>query len=350
MALAVAAATSATASDTRDEQLRCGEDQLPQYRTPEPDANGTISLEPPVPDPDGIVRHLPGEIKASGVGYTGAMRCIDAGLRSSTDPFDRAMADWLDLDMMYTPTARLDALTQNAAAVSDPRTYALAYETCNAVDAMRPVGTLMPSAALGCGRLSAVEWAQLDPGNGVPWLYALGRANGSGDEAAQREAIGHLAASSRFQTHPYAGAAAIARLTLPGDADLTAQLLAATKGVAILSPPFQSLMSVCHDRASSGDGNLAATCAQVAGMMFEHSDSVLTRVIGGALHKQLTGDATWVDRAHRDVLVASRQFAATATDSSPCAGTRDVLKHFIRLEAVGAMALIRQSEHAASAP
>ncbi len=161
--LAVAAPSSAAASNTWDEKVRCGEDQLPEYKIPDPDADGAIHLEPPVPDPDGIIRHLPGEVKAAGVGYTGAMRRIDAGLRNSPDPFDRAMADWLDLDTMYTPTARLNALAQDATGVSDPRTYALAYETCHAMDSIGPVGELAPSAAPGCGRLNVADWAQRDP-------------------------------------------------------------------------------------------------------------------------------------------------------------------------------------------
>jgi len=347
--LAVDAATSATVSRIGDDKVRCGEDQLPEYKTPDPDADGAIHLQPPVPDPDGVVRHFPGEIKAAGVGYTGAMRRIDAELRSSPDPFDRAMADWLDLDTIYTPSARLDALAQDASGVSDPRTYALAYETCHAMDGVAPVGELAPLASPGCGRLNAADWAQLDPGNGVPWLYALARATRSGDHTARREAIDHLAASSRFDTHPYAGAAAVARLKLPGDADLTAQLLAAMKAAPISMPPFQSLTSSCHDRAG-GDASLATTCGQIAGMLFDHSDELVARGIGAAIHKQLTGDPTWLDRAHRDVLVSTQQFAASAVDASPCGGARDGLKRFVRLDTIGEMVLIKQAGHAASTP
>lgn len=70
-------------------------------------------------------------------------------------------------------------------------------------------------------------------------------------------------------------------------------------------------------------------------MMSEHSDWAIAQAIGGAVHKQLTGDATWLDRAHGDVRMAGEQFAATAADRASCSGTRDVLKHFVRLDAVG---------------
>ncbi len=345
---AAAVASSPAASGSTD-KARCGEDQLPRYRMPEPDSDGMIHVQPPVADPDGIVRRLPGEIQPAGVGYTGAMRRIDAALRSSGTPFDRAMADWLDLDATYTPAARIDALVQDATAAADPRVYALAYETCNPRQFGEMPGFPKTATSPACGRLNATEWARLDPGNGVPWLYALDRADRLGDEAGQREAFDRLAASSRFDIRHQAGAAAVARLQLPGDADLAAQMVAAEKALPISMPPFQSLTARCRDRAG-GDADRAATCARIAEMLFEHSDSLLPRAIGGSVHKQLTGDAAWLDRAHQEQHSFGDHFAATVVDTSPCGAARDGLKYFVRLGAVGETGLLKESRHAASAP
>ena len=346
---AVAVASSPAASGTSDDKGRCGEDQLPRYKMPEPDEDGRFRLEMPVPDPDGIVRHLPGEIQPAGVGYTGAMRRIDAALRSSGAPFDRAVADWLDLDTIYTPTARVDALVQDATAATDPRVYALAYETCNPMQFGEAPGFPKAATSPACGRLNATEWARLDPGNGAPWLYALDRADRLGDEAGQREAFDRLAAASRFDIRYQAGAAAVARLRLPGDADLAAQMVAAEKALPMSMPLFHALTGRCRDRAG-GDADRAATCARIAETLFERSDSLLSRAIGGSVHKQLTGDAAWLDRAHKEQHAFGDHVAATVVDTSPCGAARAGLKYFVRLGAVGEMALLKESLHAASAP
>jgi hypothetical protein len=199
------------------------------------------------------------------------------------------------------------------------------------------------------GQLSAAAWARLDPGNGVPWFFALNRADLLGDVAAQREAFAQLAASPRFDVRFHAGAAAVARLRLPTEADLAAQTVASMKALAIALPGFQSLTTRCRDRAG-GDTDRAATCARIAEMLFEHSDGMLPRAIGGAVHRQLTGDAAWLDRAHKEQRLAGGRFTAAMVDTSPCGAARDALKLFIRLDAVGEMGLVEEARHAASAP
>ena len=343
-----AQARSSAASGIVD-KARCGDDQLPVYKAPEPDADGVFHLEMPVPDPDGIVRHLPGEIKPAGVGYTGAMRRIDAALRSSGAPFDYALADWLDLDAIYTPTARIDALVRDAASTTDARVYALAYDTCNPVQFAEELGLPKAATSPTCTQLSAATWARLDPGNGVPWLYALNRADQLGDAVQQREAFERLAAASRFDVRFYSGAAAVARLRLTAEADLAAQTVASMKALGVAWPTFQALTSRCRNRAG-GNADRAATCARIAEMLFEHSDAMLARAIGGSVHRQLTGDAAWLDRAHAEQRHAADRRAAAVVDSSPCGAAHDILKDFIRLDATGELQLIKEALRAASAP
>ena len=79
----VSTASASAASGAMDDKARCGEDQMPEYRQPEPNADGVVYMEIAEPDPDGVVRRIPGETKAAGVGYTGALRRIDAALRST---------------------------------------------------------------------------------------------------------------------------------------------------------------------------------------------------------------------------------------------------------------------------
>lgn len=347
-----AASSASAAAGTADDKTRCGNDQTPQYRTPEPEADGMIHVEMPVPDPDGVVRRFPGETKAAGVGYTGAMRRVDAALRASPDPFDRAMADWLDLAEITPPAIRVEALAQDALAVADPRVYGLAWASCHP-SAASWMGQPAPGTTPTCTRLSVSEWARIDPGNAVPWLYALDAATRAGDEAAQRDALRRVADSTRVEARSNAGAAAVARLRMARDADLSAQSTAAIKALGASIAPYGAVVTPCRNHAG-GDPDRAATCARIAEMMFDHSDTFVSRNLGGAVHKLLTDDASWLERAHREQHQAAARWNETldghVVDSGPCADVRGFMRHFVRLDAVGELALAEQARHAASAP
>ncbi len=304
--------------------------------------------EMPVADPDGVLRHLPGEIKPAGVGFTGAMARIDAALRDSPDPFDRSVADWLDLNKITPPAARTEALVQDALAVPDARVYGLAYANCHPWIALLIPGAPPPATPSSCARLSATRWAQLDPGNAEPWLWALDAAAKQGDAAAQREALDRMAASSRLDIHFFAGAAAVAGLQVP-DADTTAQSMATMQALATPPAPFYALTTRCRNRAG-GDADLAATCSRIAEVMYEHSDSIIGLNIGGSLHKLVTGDASWLDRAHADEHQVGGSLLPAAAESAPCGSQRQMFRNLVRLDKVGEVALIRQALRAASAP
>ncbi len=345
--LPTSAAVSASDAGGAGDQARCGEDQLAITKEPRPDPeDGMIHVNSPAPDPDGIVRRMSGEIKPAGVGYTGAMRRVDAALRNSGDPFDRAMADWLDLDQIAPPAARADALVMDALAVNDPRVYGLAYANCHSWLGVPADGPPAPVPSPGCARLSATRWAELDPGNAVPWLWVLQDADQRGDDAARREALRHAAASSRMDVRSQSGAAAVARLRL-ADADLAAQSAAVTQALGVEPPPASPLTTHCRDRAA-GDADLASTCARLAELLYHHADSVLWHAIGGSLHKLLTGDASWLDRAHREQRPAG-PIRPGAVDGTPCGAQRGFLQHVVRMDAIGELRLAREARHAASA-
>jgi hypothetical protein len=343
-----AASSAAAASGVADDGSRCGEDQRAVYAEPKPDPDdGAIHLEMPEADPDGVVRRMPGEIKPAGVGFTGAMARIDAALRTSADPFDRSMADYLDLNRITPPAARVDALVQDALAVSDARVYRLAYANCHNWVFVPPTGSASPETSPGCARLSATRWAQLDPGNAEPLLWALADADKRGDVAAQHEAMVQMASSSRMDVHFAAGAAAVGRLQMP-DADLAAQSTATVQALTLWSAPASALTSRCRNHAG-GDAALEATCSRIAALFYDHSDSVLWRNLGGALHRLLTDDASWLDRSHQEQRQASA-LVVPASDSAPCGTQRAQLRYFVRVDKIGEVALFREALRAASAP
>lgn len=303
-------------------EARCGEDQEPRFDFNAIGADG---------------RFL--QSKPGGVGYTGALRRLDAALRTSADPFDRELAVALNVDDVLAPDARMDALARDAGTGNDPRLYAVAFGACGNF----ALGHPNVSTPLACSRLDARHWAQLDAGNGVPWLDVLQQADTAGDRAGQQEALQRLASASRFDTHFGRAPAAVARLRVSSEDDVSAQLsLAAQAELFDLGEPFRALTFRCHDKAD-GDADMAAACNAIAAVMFDHSDSQLARAIGGSIHKQVTGDPTWLDRAHHEVHDYGELVGPQLNGPSECANARSVLKHWVRMGERGEVALMRES-------
>ncbi len=335
--------TTAAASAGYD-KARCGEDQLPVYATPE--ADGASQPELPVPGADGGGLGLPGEIKPAGVGYTGAQRRIDAALRATGDPFDRSVADWLNVDGVRTPSGQLDALVQNALQGNDARSYALAVESCNDASPGFMFGQPRP-ATTACASVSVGEWARRDPGNALPWLYALRAADAAGDRAAQDDALTRMASARRFDLYWGAGPAAVARLPMSRDADLAAQVGLAMQAVSVAPlPPWGELMQRCRDQAG-GDPGLARLCDAIGGKMFDHSDTLLARAFGASLQKQATGDARHLEQVHRE-RAALAGSSPPDPGPAPCAAEHEVLRYFVHVAAVGELAAAREQASASA--
>jgi len=324
--LAESISAAQAASDAESSKARCGEDQVPVFEA--------------APDADGGMRNPPVETRPGGVGYMGAKRRIDAALRTSADPFDRSIADALNVDDVLTPTGRLDALVQDAVTSSDPRIYALAFAACDQ-SGVQLIGGPSPTVPAGCGQLDAREWARRDPGNAVPWLHALQQADKTGDQAAQREALLRLASSPRFDVHWGTAAAAVAGLQVPSDADLAGQGNLAMQAVSLNGfPPFFALTARCRDKAG-GDPDRVGLCENIGEILFNHSDSLLTRAVGGSIHRLATGDSSRLDQAHQEQRALGEHWTA-ATGFSPCGAMRQMLKRFVRIGKIGELAAMKE--------
>ena len=259
---------------------------------------------------------------------------LDAALRSSPDPLDRAVADWLNVGNMRSSTGRDEAVVQQAAVTTDPRLYALGFGLCGA--AVVPV----PS----CRSISLDRWLELDAGNGIPWLWALARAQEHGDDDAAREAMSHLASATRFDVRYASVVGAIASRVPKDDADLAAVDELAVKAVgetaALPFPPFQPLLRICR-RQAGGDLAVAQQCRTIGDVMFDHSDTLAVQGMSGALLLQATGDGS-----RRDVIVAERAVAETrwspATGFSECHEMRESLKKLLRRAQVGDVEAMRE--------
>jgi hypothetical protein len=329
---AVGEATAA--SDAQVDGARCGHDQLPVFEA--------------TPDEDGMYRQPPHETRSGGVGYMGALRRIDAALRSSGDPFDRGVADALNVGDVLTPSGRLDALVQDAMTSSDPRLYAMAVQACNAPPyAIWVVNAPPTPTSPRCSQLDMRDWASRDPGNAVPWLHVLQQADQAGDRDAQHEALQRIATSSTFDVHFHAGAAAVARLKVASDADLAAQA-SLSMGAMMLAElaPSSALTTRCRNKAA-GDAEMVVACETISAIMFDHSDTFMSRNIGASLHKLATGDGSLLEQARREEGTIGQRWAAE-WGGTPCSADCGLLKQIVRLGAHGEVALMKQELKAAT--
>ncbi|HTT10385.1 MAG TPA: hypothetical protein VMG60_05800 [Burkholderiaceae bacterium] len=104
---------------------------------------------------------------------------VKARLAASGDPREVALALYMN--------GSTDVLVARASGSGDPRLYALAFLACS----YDTVGT--------CAVLSAQQWADIEPDNGIPWLF-LAAAAGSDTDARNRAVI-RASAARNFDPH-----------------------------------------------------------------------------------------------------------------------------------------------------
>jgi hypothetical protein len=275
----------------------------------------------------------PSMTRAAAPRYLAAQARVDAALRSSGDALDRAVADFVNAGDLRTDAGGVEAVAQQAAVSSDPRVVSLGHAVCSRM-----------SALPACAALPAERWAQVDAGNGMPWIELLANARATGDTAGVQDAMSHLAAATRFDMHFFAVPGAVVR-RLPDDArDLAAgsDLVTTAMGraAALPFPAFKPLLDVCRDQAG-GDEQRARQCVEISDTMYAHSDTLLPFAISGALLFQTTGDAS-----RRESIKAERALFAAhwspATGLSRCGTLRDDMHKLARNAAIGEVEAMRE--------
>jgi len=321
----LAASAPASSAGSAIGASHCGDDERPQYADPEV-RDGQVVTD---------------QLKAAGPHYLTARARMDATLRDSADPFDRAVADWLDVGQMRTPSGRIDALAQQAASATDPRVYALAFRAC----------LVAKPAPASCAALSSQQWAGLDAGNGVPWVYAFAQARAANDAAGQAEALGQLAAATRFDDKQFAAAASVSAHASDDDQDLAAASDLAVEAIGrsfAEITPVNALLDACRSNAG-GDASRAQQCQAISDTMFDHTDSVILHAMAGVLQFRTTGDHTKRDAARAERAQVAQAWSP-ATGFSECGALRETLKLVRRQGEIGELEESRERVRAVARP
>lgn len=310
------AASAPPDTPTRREKEDCGMAEGPQFQKA------------------GSADQAPAETRAASPAWLATQARIDAALRASADPLDRAAADFVNAGDLRTAAGAADAVAEQAALTTDPRVFALGYAVCHGAGPHGPA----------CAALTAERWAQIDQGNGIPWIDVLDEAHARGDDAGVRDAMAHLAVSTRFEMRLYAPAGAVIA-HLPQDGrDLAAAGDLVSRAVAYAAalpfPAFKPLLDVCRDQAG-GDETRARQCRAISDTMYAHADALIPFAISGALLLQTTGDAS-----RRDLIRAERAIFAAhwspGTGLAPCRDLREQMHQLDRKARIGAVEAMRE--------
>jgi hypothetical protein len=199
--------------------------------------------------------------------------------------------------------------------------------------------------------LSARRWADVDAGNGVPWIYVFAQAHAANDAAGQGEALARLTSATRFDDRQFAAAAAVAAHVPGDDEDLAAASDLAVEAVGRSFAeimPVNLLLEACRSDAG-GDANRAQQCQAISDTMFDHTDSVFLRAMGGALQFRTTGDNTKRDLARAERAQAAKAWSP-ATGFSGCGALRDILNTIQRKGEIGELEEARERVRAVVRP
>jgi hypothetical protein len=263
---------------------------------------------------------------------------VVAGLKSDKRELAQAAALMLEMTAAGASNDQVrDALAQKAAASSDPRAYALAYNTC---------GTDKRGEG-ACQLLSAAQWARLDPGNASPWLAALAEARARKDRVAEDEALHRIATSQRSDLGFFVLPGLILNAAPGDDAAAVTAWVMVTEAIGAAAayglPGYQHLTTACRGTALR-DVNRQQTCLAIAELLGERSDTLIERMIGVAMGRQLGWPAERSDRmrGEYDAYVASLPVKAAGSEDLTCAEIRRDLDGVRHMAALGETAVLRE--------
>ena len=171
-----------------------------------------------------------------------------------------------------------EALVRLAVSSTDPQVYALAFHACG------------KGGTGACQMLSAAQWARLAPDNAASWLAVLSAARAGNDRAAQSEALHRIATARRSDQGFFTVPGLIAAAVPLDDSSLLAASTMVFGAIGIQAaqslPAYQEITSACKG-AALRDANQRQTCAAIADVLADRSDTLIERAIGAAIGRQV---------------------------------------------------------------
>jgi hypothetical protein len=273
-----------------------------------------------------------------------------AAMRSSAEA-DRQLGDCTDAQCMQrrlraareTARPHAEGLAGLATSSSDAGVTALALFACQLNRDSGP-----------CARLSVAAWAQLEPGNAVPWIHLAEEARVRNDEPGLRAA---LDAAARAQTLRPHAAQLLGMAEHPAALSLTpaqrlvylSQLLGVYAAAPV--PPYQALNQACTAAAMT-DPSRRRTCDGLATLLTERGDSLLELSLGIAIGERAgwTAERVAALREQRDAMRFLGQTDVVPEDVSSCRFLQRLEERTRELATIGELASARRQLAASDRP
>ncbi|HEY2560550.1 MAG TPA: hypothetical protein VGI48_12640 [Caldimonas sp.] len=270
----------------------------------------------------------------------------DPALSLSCKPPDCATSD----ENRQFASTRIEQLASLASTTRDPRVYRLAMQACK----------FNPSAG-SCALLNSAQWALLAVGNAAPWLEILQDASQRNDAAQIDEALYRIGTAARYEDDSLFVPGLIADRAKAQGVDLIASELLAVDAflkMTLTSPGFQAITKSCSV-AALADANRRQACDGAASTLAEHSNSMLTLIMGTSLGRRLGWPADRVDAIRglqfaRDAMLRESDpeisFESALSIPGSCAGARRLLARFSTEGRVGEVQAVRDWLSASGKP
>jgi len=170
-----------------------------------------------------------------------------------------------------------ESLVADALDTRDPAAHALAYYAC-----VRSPRDAEDAAVGSCGRISAAQWAQVEPDNLIAWLHVAHEAQSRGDTTGHAEALNHAAHATASRVHVDTVLAPLGHPAVRGLDAVTrsiAQLHAMGIRAAIPVPGLRALNDACLGPGSLDDAQ-RERCGAVGRMLVERGQNMLELGLG----------------------------------------------------------------------
>jgi hypothetical protein len=246
---------------------------------------------------------------------------------------------------------RAQSLVDLALNSTDSVVYATAFLHCE-----KPT-RLSTQAKTSCARLSAAQWARIDPDNAAPWMHQAQTAASAGDQAAVAEAFYRVSQAKRITDHQRAAAQAVmANLPENTSEEVVVAIGDFFIGVeaAAHATGYQALIqhcSVAKLAVPGGDANRRQICSDVADMLSQRGSSLFDLGIATRLAKNGAWPAEKLALAQTqlDELMQVVQTHVIA-DSSSCQGVKKAAAYRRDWIALGEVGALRQRMVTAISP
>jgi len=191
--------------------------------------------------------------------------------------------------------------------------------------------------------------AELDAGNALPWAFLADEAVAAGDVSGRAEAWFHMAGAKHVDDRMYSPLQPILASADGGPGDLMAAkaLSAMAVGIAAGAPWPVEPSAGCRP-AALADVNQAQLCKAFAEVLFEHSDTLLSRSLGATLLQRIEHDVARGSAVNAE-LAAMDDALQPAAGEPACDGIRQQLAFISRVAAVGPQVALRERAGASAA-